>query len=104
MTSPQFNSIINGVINEAMKTGVAKGKMSTIDVAGILTTHVTNLLQLMNQAQAAAAVAHKQAEDLESAEIIIPFPKPEKKVLCKHENVIGDKRQDCGATGLPALD
>ena len=72
MNAQEFNNTINFFINHALKEGVAKGKMSTLDCAGILSNHVTGLLKLLHQAQIQAAQSAQAQDDAKSTEIIIP--------------------------------
>ncbi len=73
MTAPQLNTAMNNLLASAFQLGVGKGKMTALDVAGILATHTANTLMIIQSAQANLDSAHKVAN-----EIVIPFTrKPE---------------------------
>lgn len=67
MNAPQFNHLIDGAVREALNEGVAKQRMSAIDIAGVLANHLTQVLNILNQAMNAHAEAAK------AAAIVIPF-------------------------------
>ena len=101
MNANQFNQVITGVVNEALREGVAKQRMTSLDIAGILSNHVTGVLAMIGQAQQAAMLAQKNGEAKALTDIIIPLPK---NLKCAHEHVIGNKCQDCGWELPPSHD
>lgn len=76
MNAQQFNAIIGAAINEGMKQGVAKHKMTTLQMAEILSGSATCLLRAVNAAMADDSAVHKQTTELTN--IIIPLKKNEK--------------------------
>lgn len=68
MNSQQFNQAIHNVIAAGFQEGVGKGKMTSLDVAGILATHTANTLLVIQDANAKIAAAHKVAN-----EIVLPI-------------------------------
>jgi hypothetical protein len=67
MTAPQFNQVINGAIQEAFTEGVAKKRMSVIEVVQVLSFHSANVLVMLVKAQREA-----QTNNLTN-EIVLPF-------------------------------
>jgi hypothetical protein len=68
MNAPQFNQIIGQATQMAFNEGVAKSKMSAIEVAQILSFHSANVLKILVEAS-------QQAKIKATAEIILPFPR-----------------------------
>ena len=97
MNANQFNHVIISAVNKALREGVAKQRMTSLDIAGILSIYVTGVLDMIGQAQQAAMLAQKSNEAKELTDIIIPLPK---NLKCAHERMIGNKCLDCGAEGV----
>ena len=77
MNTNQFNNEVGGLINRAMKEGVAKRQMTTVDVAGVLTGAATEVLRALGQAIRDADKVQAQAGELTN--IIIPLKPNERK-------------------------
>jgi hypothetical protein len=77
MNTNQFNNEVGGLINRAMKEGVAKRQMTTVDVAGVLTGAATEVLRAIGQAIRDADKVQAQAGELTN--IIIPLKPNERK-------------------------
>lgn len=75
MNVQQFNNEVGGLINRAMKDGVAKRQMNTVDVAGVLSGAATEVLRAFSQAIRDADKVNAQAGEMTN--IIIPL-KPNK--------------------------
>lgn len=71
MTTNQFNNEVGALINRAMKEGVAKRQMTTVDVAGVLAGAATEVLRAFSQAIRDADKIQAQAGEMTN--IIIPL-------------------------------
>jgi len=77
MNANQFNNEVGSLINRAMKDGVAKRQMTTVDVAGVLTGAATEVLRAVSQAIRDADKIQAQAGELTN--IIIPLNKKDER-------------------------
>jgi hypothetical protein len=63
MNAQQFDNLIRNSLGVAFTEGVGKGKMTALDVAGILSNHTTGVLQLINETAMKSAQADKKAKE-----------------------------------------
>ena len=73
MNAQQFNNAVSALINIALKDGVAKRQMNTIELCEILAGNCASVLRIASEATRKPAEDDKKAKELTN--IIIPFPK-----------------------------
>lgn len=64
MNAQQFNNTIRNALALVFQEGVGKGKLTALDVAGILSNHTTGVLQIINESQHKIIEAQKLGSEI----------------------------------------